>query len=212
VEKAHPSALDEDEPRKVAQAVEKMGLKHVVITSVTRDDLPDGGASVFIKTVSEIRKFSKTPTIELLIPDFKANADIIRNIASTKPEIIGHNLEIVSRLYFLRPEADYQRSLDVLRQIKNSDRNLFTKSALMLGLGEKREEISQTLEDLRRVGCDFLALGQYLRPSLKHAEVSDYIRPEEFESYKDEALAMGFKHVESGPYVRSSYRAAGYLA
>lgn len=210
VEKLKPLPLDEDEPKKVACAVKAMGLKHAVITSVTRDDLPDGGACVFIKTVSEIRKLSGAITIELLIPDFNGDEKNIRDAAKNKPDIIGHNIETVPRLYSLRPQADYRRSLLVLKYIKDADKNIRTKSALMLGLGEKKDEVIGVMKDLRKVGCDFLALGQYLQPSIKNIEVAEYIPPEQFQRYKSQAIKMGFKHVESGPYVRSSYRATHF--
>lgn len=211
VEKSSPQAPDENEPFRVAQAVAKMGLEHAVITSVTRDDLKDGGASLFVKTVLEIRKLSRPVTIELLIPDLKGDPQSLRSIAASRPEIIGHNIETVPRLYGLRPGADYEVSLGVLRSIKEADGKIRTKSALMLGLGEKEDEVFRVLEDLRGVDCDFLALGQYLRPGLQNAQVKEFIRPEQFEEYETRARALGFKHVEAGPYVRSSYKAARYL-
>lgn len=210
VEKAVPLLADLDEPLRVARAVEKMSLKHVVITSVTRDDLADGGASLFARTVTEIKK-SSNADIELLIPDFKADENAIRTVVQSKPRIIGHNVETVPRLYSHRPEADYKRSLSVLKMIKEIDASIFTKSALMLGLGEKEDEVLKTAGDLRKAGCDFLSLGQYLRPAFKNTEVVEYISPERFENYKAKALSLGFKHVESAPYVRSSYRASVYL-
>lgn len=211
VEKLEPEPVDSGEPERVALAVKKLGLKYIVITSVTRDDLADGGAGLFIKTVQEIKKLSPAPSIELLIPDFKGDPQIIAKVAQSRPEILGHNIETVPRLYSLRPEADYQRSIRVLKSIKEANPDISTKSALMVGLGEKKDEVAGVMEDLRNVCCDFLALGQYLRPSIKHAEVVEYITPEEFDEYKSLALSLGFKHVESSPYVRSSYRAAEYL-
>lgn len=211
VEKSKTGPVDADEPRRIAFAVKKLRLKHVVITSVTRDDLPDGGASAFIATVAEIRGLSPYCAIELLIPDLKGDLESVKNISQSKPDIIGHNVETVPRLYHLRPGADYRRSLKVLTQIKKTNENIRTKSAIMLGLGEREDELRSVLEDLRKAGCDFLALGQYLRPSLQNAEVAAYIAPEKFDEYKSLALSLGFRHVESGPYVRSSYRAADYL-
>ena len=211
VEKRNPEPPDSSEPKKIALAVKKLGLQHVVVTSVTRDDLKDGGSSAFSKTIFQIKKISPIPSIEILIPDFKNNPQAIKCVVQTKPEIIGHNLETVPRLYSLRPGSNYESSLLVLKLIKEFDKTILTKSALMLGLGEKEDELIKVLEDLRKVECDFLALGQYLRPSLKNVEVTEYIPPEKFADYKQTALSLGFKHVESDPYVRSSYRAAEYL-
>ncbi len=210
VEKLTPEPIDRQEPLRVAKAVEKLKLGHVVITSVTRDDLPDGGASMFAITVEEIRRRNKA-TIELLIPDFKGDTQAIGRVASSKPDILGHNVETVPRLYHLRPRADYARSLSVLIAAKTTDSDIKTKSALMLGLGEKEDEVISVLKDLRKTGCDFVALGQYLRPSLKHTEVISYVPPEKFDLYRSRGLAMGFKHIESAPYVRSSYLASDYL-
>jgi lipoic acid synthetase len=214
VEKQKPNEPDRDEPGKVARAVAIMGLKHVVVTSVTRDDLSDGGAAMFVNTVKEIKKIRshKKITIELLIPDLLGNTQALESITDSSPDIIGHNLETVPRLYNFRPRANYARSLFVLKHVKKTNGKIRTKSALMLGLGEKEKEVTDVMEDLRMVGCDFLALGQYLRPSLKHTEVAEYIAPGQFQRYKGFALQKGFKHVESGPYVRSSFLAASYLA
>ncbi len=211
VEKSAPGPLDSDEPEKVAQAVRSLGLKHVVITSVTRDDLPDGGASQFMETVSEIRKLPKPTHIELLIPDFKGEPEIVRSIAKSRPDIIGHNVETVPRLYDLRPEADYKISLSVLKLLKEENKNIYTKSSLMLGLGETEDEIIEVIGDLRKAGCDFLALGQYLRPSEKNVEVREYIAPKKFKDYRSYALSLGFRHIESAPFARTSYRAENYL-
>lgn len=211
VEKHSPEAIDKDEPKRVALAAKALGLKHVVITSVTRDDLEDGGSSLFVETAKEIKSCLKNSTIEFLIPDFKGNELAIADIAKTEIDIIGHNLETVPRLYAFRPEADYLRSLSVLSLIKQNNDKVFTKSALLLGLGEKKEEVEKTLHDLISVKCDFLALGQYLRPSEKHARVAEYLTPDRFQEYKTLAIKMGFKHVESSPYTRSSWRADEYL-
>lgn len=209
VEKNTPDPVDRKEPQRIAQAVKALGLRHVVITSVTRDDLSDGGASSFIETVQKIKGLA---TIELLIPDFLGHPAAIETVAKSKPDILGHNVETVPRLYCLRVGADYKRSLRTLAHAKKTNKNLKTKSALMLGLGEEKHEVVRVLEDLRKIGCDFLALGQYLRPSIKNTKVVCYITPEDFKNYKTIALQMGFAHVESGPYVRSSAMAERYLA
>ncbi|MFH1692156.1 MAG: lipoyl synthase [Candidatus Omnitrophota bacterium] len=211
VEKTRPLELDTKEPHKVASAVKELQLKHAVITSVTRDDLKDGGASIFAQTVQEIKKISQKISIELLIPDFKADQNALKTVCASNPDIIGHNLETIHRLYHLRPQANYQKSLGVLKFIKDIDKDIYTKSALMLGLGETENEVIETMRDLRQYECDFLSLGQYLRPSLKHVEVAEYIKPEQFEHYKTIALKLGFKHAESAPYARSSYHAQKYL-
>lgn len=209
VEKQQPLPYDPKEPGKVAEAVEKMDLKHVVVTSVTRDDLKDGGASAFADTVRSIRQ-ARAATIELLVPDFGGEPGSIESVARSNPEIFGHNVETVPRLYALRPKANYARSLYVLKHAKKTNQGLHTKSALMLGLGEKEEEVLDVMKDLISVGCDFLAIGQYLAPSMKHAPVAEYIPPEQFLSYKKIGLELGFKHIEAAPYVRSSYNAENY--
>lgn len=212
VEKMKPLALDLDEPRKVADAALKLGLRHAVVTSVTRDDLTNGGAEIFAQTVREIRKILKEKTtIELLIPDFQGNTSLLKIVTESKPEIIGHNLETVRRLYHLRPQADYGRSLNILKSIKKQDKNIYTKSALLLGLGEKETEVMDALKDLKQQECDFLCLGQYLRPSLKHTPIIEYIKPSQFERYKNAALDLGFKHAECAPFARSSWGADRYL-
>ncbi len=211
VEKTKPLPLDKNEPQKVAQAVLELRLKHAVVTSVTRDDIPDGGASIFAETVREIKKVSNKTSTELLIPDFKADKAALKTVVESKPDIIGHNLETIARLYHLRPQADYQRSLKVLQFIKDIDENIHTKSALLLGLGEKENEVVDAMKGLKKHNCDFLCLGQYLRPSLKHTEIAEYINPRQFGHYKTIALNLGFKHVESAPYARSSWQAEEYL-
>jgi lipoyl synthase len=213
IDKANPLAVDKDEPDRVAQAVARLCLKHVVITSVTRDDLSDGGAGVFADTV--LRIFQKSPkvTIEVLIPDFKLSQAALRIVVGSMPQIIAHNLETVPSLYnAVRQGADYSGSLSVLGMIKEMSPETKTKSGIMLGLGEKTEEVYSVMQDLRSVGCDFLSIGQYLAPSLRHYPVRDYIHPEQFDDYKAKGLELGFLHIESGPYVRSSYMAAGYLS
>lgn len=212
IEKGCPAPIDREEPSRVAQAVQRMNLKHVVITSVTRDDLKDGGAGVFVKTVSEIRALNKKINIELLIPDFQLNKQAIRKLTAAKPEIIAHNIETVPRLYpNVRQSADYKRSLQVLRIIKEVSVPVWTKSGIMLGLGEKEEEVLQVFSDLAECGCDFLSIGQYLAPSSAHVKVKEYISPEKFSYYKHKAIEAGLSHVESAPYARSSYFAASYL-
>ena len=210
VTKQSPGPIDPDEPERVAAAVQKLELAHVVITSPTRDDLPDGGAGLYTRTVAEIRKAAPRTAIELLIPDFKGDQDSIAAVAFASPDIIGHNLETVPRLYHIRSGADYRRSLEVLQVLHRLDPVLKTKSGLMLGLGETEGEIIQVMGDLLAAGCAYLSLGQYLAPSRNHYPVQAYVPPEIFDSYREKALAMGFRHVESGPYVRSSYHAGQY--
>ncbi|SET07730.1 lipoic acid synthetase [Natronincola peptidivorans] len=212
VSKESPEKLDEKEPQNVAIAVEKLGLKHVVITSVTRDDLLDGGAGHFAKTINEIKNLNKGITIEVLIPDFAGNLQALKEIIKAKPEIINHNLETVPSLYQqVRPQADYQRSLSILKAVKDIDGSIVIKTGIMLGLGEKEEEIIRVMEDLIKINCDILTLGQYLQPTKEHIEVVEYIPPEKFDDYKERALNMGFKYVASGPFVRSSYNAVEAL-
>lgn len=192
----------------VADAVAAMKLRHVVVTSVTRDDLPDGGAGTFARVVAEIRVRTPDCTVEVLIPDFRGDADALGLVVSARPDVLGHNIETVERLYGVaRSAAVYRRSLDLLAEARSLDPRLLTKSGLMLGLGESMEEILGAMRDLRAAGCDILTLGQYLRPSAGNLPVHRYVTPEEFEALKVEGLAMGFRWVESGPLVRSSYHA-----
>lgn len=208
VEKNHPQIVNEDEPSKVAQAITILNLKHVVITSVTRDDLIDGGASHFAKVIKEIRKINKKVTIEVLIPDLQGKVDALQNIVDAKPDIIGHNIETVPRIFpIIRSMADYNRSLTLLKRSKLMDSSIYTKSAIMVGLGETQEEVLQVFKDLRSVDCDFLSIGQYLSPSKQHYQVQEYIHPDIFDYYKKVGLDMGFKYIASGPLVRSSYQA-----
>lgn len=207
-----PASPDQEEPHRLAQVIRRLHLTHAVITSVTRDDLADGGAGHFAAVVSCIRFFCPGTSIELLIPDFRFNTQSLKTVVGTHPDIIAHNVETVPRLYAsVRQGAGYRRSLEVLRYLKELDTHIYTKSGLMLGLGEQREEVLCVLDDLRKAGCDFLSIGQYLSPSLAHYPVKEYIAPDMFEYYKAEAEGLGFLHVESAPYVRSSYRAAEYL-
>ena len=212
IDKGALSAPDPNEPMRVADAVGKLGLKHVVVTSVTRDDIADGGAGIFADTVRHIRRSSPQSKIELLIPDFKLSIEALKLVTEAGPDIIAHNMETVPSLYpVVRQGAEYSRSLDVLRLIKKINPDLKTKSGLMLGMGEKQEEVIVVMKDLRLTGCDYLSIGQYLAPSLNHYPVKEYILPQQFDYYKDQALRLGFSHVESGPYVRSSYLAEDYL-
>ncbi|KNF07538.1 lipoyl synthase LipA [Gottschalkia purinilytica] len=205
--------LDPKEPENVAKATVDLGLKHVVITSVTRDDLPDGGASHFAETIKAIRRIKKDIIIEVLIPDLLGDIDALKIVVDAKPEILNHNIETVPRLYpDVRPMAIYQRSLDVLKNVKVLDPTVLTKSGIMVGLGEKEDEVIEVFKDLRQVDCDFLTVGQYLQPSEKHYQLKEYVTPETFEMYKEEATKLGFKFVASSPLVRSSYKAADMFA
>lgn len=210
VKKEQPHSLDPGEPGRVAEAVKRLELAHVVVTSPTRDDLVDGGAAHYVKTTTEIRHRSPQTKVELLVPDFQGERRSVELVLTEKPDIFGHNVETVPRLYSIRSGADYQRSLSVLRFAKESSAGTATKSGIMVGLGETEEEVLEVLADLRRVGCSYLSIGQYLAPSRNHQPVQAFIEPETFDSYRQRALEMGFKHVESGPYVRSSYHAAQY--
>jgi len=210
-----PIGLDEDEPRRVAEAVRQMGLEHCVVTSVARDDLPDGGAHIFAKTILALREACPGMGVEVLIPDFNGQEDPLRAVMRAAPDILNHNIETVERLQKpVRKRARYDRSLGVLERAKayaresaGRDGTVHTKSSIMVGLGETREELSQAFRDLRAVDCDILTVGQYLRPSEKHLSLERYYTPAEFAEMKAEAVGLGFKHVESGPLVRSSYHA-----
>lgn len=196
------------EPEKVAETAQSMQLSYVVITSVTRDDLPDGGAIFFARTIKEVRKRIPDALVEVLIPDFRGNMDSLKTVVEAHPDVLNHNLETVPRLYpSVRPDAGYLRSLELLKQANAYDLTIPTKSGLMLGLGESSEEVEKTLWDLLDAGCSTLTLGQYLQPTKEHLPVERFIRPEEFDGWKDRALKMGFSEVASGPFVRSSYNA-----
>jgi lipoic acid synthetase len=202
--------LDRDEPRRVAEAVKVMGVRHAVITSVNRDELPDGGAEVFAQTVLQVRRAVEGITIEVLIPDFQGLWWALDLVVKSSPDILNHNLETVPRLYSrVRPQAKYERSLELIERAKSS--GMVTKSGLMLGLGETIEEVRRAMEDLRKAHCDILTLGQYLQPTKGHLPVERFVPPQEFKSLKDEGLRMGFRHVESGPLVRSSYHAERHV-
>jgi lipoyl synthase len=238
VKTGKPHELDLEEPRKVAEAVKKLNLKYVVITSVTRDDLEDGGASIYYNTTKEIKKNNKNCSVELLIPDFKTmaarpsvsdgrsltrppssnppkvlkegylNVDALKKVVDSKPEVLAHNIETVRRVFSrVRPGGNYDVSLELLRTIKKIDPKMHTKSSIILGFDETKEEIIETMKNLRENDVDFLTLGQYLQPSMRHVKIEKYYTPKEFEELKKVGIKMGFKHVEAGQLVRSSYRA-----
>lgn len=209
---ACPTPVDSDEPQRVAKAVQLLKLKHAVITSVTRDDLPDGGASHFVQVIGAIQALTPDVTIEVLIPDFQGSEDALQAVVDAKPTVINHNIETVPRLYpTVRPMADYMRSLELLRRVKQCNPDIRTKSGMMVGLGESYEEVLDAMRDLRNAGCDFLTIGQYLAPSKNHHPVVEYIHPDVFLQYQQAAQEMGFGHVASGPFVRSSYHAGQAL-
>ncbi|BCS54604.1 lipoyl synthase [Geobacter sp. SVR] len=212
VEKTTPLPVDSNEPGRVAEAASRLKLSHVVITSPTRDDLADGGAGLYAATVAAIRTASSSTRIELLVPDFQGSRASLETVVAARPDIIAHNVETVPRLYHIRSGADYLRSLEVLRLCAELGPLIGRKSGIMLGMGEEEQEVLQVLGDLRRVGCTFLSIGQYLAPSRRHYPVQEYVHPDRFEKLRLAALALGFAHVESGPYVRSSYHAAEYAA
>ena len=200
---------DEKEPERVARATARMGLTYCVLTMVTRDDLDDGGAAHIVETVRAIRRQSPRTEIELLISDLNGNGDALDTVLQTRPAVLNHNVETVSRLYpEVRPQADYRRSLDLLARVASTGAGIIVKSGMMLGLGEERDEVLSTMDDLRAAGCELLTLGQYLSPSERHHPVVRYVPPEEFDRYKEEALNRGFRGVASAPLVRSSYHAA----
>jgi lipoic acid synthetase len=210
VKTGRPDNVDEFEPGKVAHSVKTMGVKHAVITSVDRDDLKDGGSGIWVQTIKAIRHQSPGTTMETLIPDFAGKWENLQNIIDAAPEIVSHNLETVRRLTKeVRIQAKYDRSLEVLFRLKKG--GMKTKSGIMLGLGETHEEIIETMEDLNSVNVDILTLGQYLQPTTKHLPIHEFVTPERFAEYKELGLKMGFKYVESGPLVRSSYRAEKHL-
>jgi lipoic acid synthetase len=208
VESSMPEPPDHTEPERVAQAAKEMRLKYVVITSVTRDDLPDGGAGHFARTVDAVRRYLQDAKVEVLTPDFNGDIGALMTLFSSRPDVFGHNVETVPRLYsVVRPQADYNRSLHILKYAKKVAPEIHTKSGLMLGLGETYDEVTDVLKDLFDAGCDFVTLGQYLRPSRKNLPVVEYIRPEIFDRLRNRALNIGFKYVASSPLVRSSMNA-----
>ncbi|QQE63528.1 lipoyl synthase [Leptolyngbya sp. BL0902] len=203
-----PQALDPTEPLRLAESVRRMGLSHVVITSVNRDDLADGGASQFVACIEAVRRESPKTTIEVLIPDLCGNWDALATILSAQPEVLNHNTETVPRLYRrVRPQGDYQRSLELLRRTRELAPSVYTKSGLMAGLGETDVEVQQVMDDLRAVDCDILTLGQYLQPGPKHLPVVDFITPDQFNTWREVGEAKGFLQVVSSPLTRSSYHA-----
>ncbi len=208
VKKGFPLPVDEDEPANLAEAVKQMGLRHVVITSVTRDDLPDGGAIHFAKVVTGLKERIREITVEVLIPDFQGSPEAMQMVVDAHPDVINHNMETIYRLYSeVRPLADYRRSLGLFRKIKEFDPRIITKSGFMVGLGETQEELLEAMKDLRQAGCDLLTIGQYLQPSPQHHPVVQYIHPDEFKEYDRLGREMGFVAVASAPLVRSSFRA-----
>ncbi|MBN2190947.1 MAG: lipoyl synthase [Candidatus Aureabacteria bacterium] len=208
VKKGLPSHVKKSEPSNITEAVGRLNLKHVVITSVTRDDLKDGGASQFARTVYELKKEYSDVVVEVLTPDFRGNADCIKIVAESGPDIFNHNIETVNKLYKrVRPQADYYRSLNLLKFIKDNYPAIYTKSGLMVGLGENRDELEAALDDLITHSCDILTIGQYLSPSRTNIPVAEYVHPDEFKRLEKVAFEKGFLYVMSGPFVRSSYNA-----
>jgi len=201
-----PLPLDDAEPERVASAVQALGLRHAVLTSVNRDELPDGGAGIFAETIRAVRRARPACTIEVLIPDFLGDGAALETVLAARPDILNHNIETVPRLFAsVRPQGRYERSMELLRAA--SSRGALTKSGLMVGLGETREEVLGVLRDLRGAGCAIVSIGQYLQPTAAHWPVMRFYPPAEFDQFKDEGLALGFRHVEAGPLVRSSYHA-----
>ena len=208
VKHGKPFPLNTNEPKSVAESVKILGLKYTVITSVTRDDLVDGGASIFYKTVKEIKKLNKNCKVEVLIPDFKGNLESLKKVIDSNPDVVNHNIEVVEELFpLIRPEGDYKRSLFLLKSIKKINNKMKTKSGFMIGLGETKYQILQTMKDLRKAEVNFLTIGQYLQPTKKHIEIKKYYTPKQFYELKKIAFKLGFEHVESAPLVRSSYHA-----
>ncbi len=205
-----PNEYDLDEPQRVAEAIRLMGVKHAVITSVNRDELKDKGAGVWAATIKAVKALNPDTTMETLIPDFKAHWDLLEMVVREQPEVVSHNMETVERLYrIVRPQAKYARSLEQIKRTK--EMGVRTKSGVMLGLGETDDEIRQIMHDLRAHGCDVLTLGQYLQPTKMHLEVKSFVHPDQFAQWKEEGLKLGFRHVESGPMVRSSYHAEKHI-
>jgi len=203
-----PLSVDKDEPERVALAAKEMGLRHVVITSVTRDDLPDGGAFQFVKVIERLKYYMPNASIEVLVPDFNGNMDSVRAVLDSGPQVFNHNIETVPSLYpVVRPGASYERSLNILKRAKELRPSVLTKSGLMLGLGETIKEVIKVLRDLRAVACDMVTIGQYLRPTKGHLPVVEYILPDKFRLLEDIAKELGFRYVASGPLVRSSLNA-----
>ena len=213
VKTGRPEGLDTEEPERVAKAVQTMGLRHAVVTSVNRDELPDGGARIFAETIYAIRRLCRHTKVEVLIPDFQGNWRALRMVIEAAPDILNHNVETVPRLYkTMRPQAKYDRSLALLKRAKAMGRGMPTKSGIMVGAGETPAEVRQTTRDIANCKTDILTIGQYLQPSAQHVPVARFYHPDEFLELKQFALTLGFRHVESGPLVRSSYHAADQVA
>jgi lipoic acid synthetase len=212
VKSGRPGVVDAEEPRRVGEAVGQMALGHAVVTSVNRDELPDGGAAIFAETIREIRRQSPGTTVEVLIPDFVGRPESLDAVLAARPEILNHNVETVPRLYpRVRPQARYERSLQVLRRTKERAPELVCKSGIMVGLGETRAEVLATMRDIASQGTDILTVGQYLRPSPVHLPIERYWAPSEFDELREAGMGMGFRHVEAGPLVRSSYHAERHV-
>ncbi|MCF8228566.1 MAG: lipoyl synthase, partial [Bacteroidales bacterium] len=210
VKTGRPNAVDREEPKRVAHSVQLMKLKHVVITSVDRDDLEDFGSGIWAETIEEIKNANPGTTIETLIPDFMGHKQFLDKVIEAHPEVISHNLETVKRLTpKVRSRSVYHRSLEVVKYL--SEAGVRSKSGIMVGIGEKEDEVIETMQDLRDVGCQIMTIGQYLQPTKKHLEVQEYVAPDKFKRYEDAGLAMGFRFVESGPLVRSSYHAEKHV-
>lgn len=211
--RAKGSAVDPLEPVKLADVVKKWGLSYIVITSVCRDDMPDQGAGHFADCVREIKRVNPDTLVEVLIPDFRGDISCLKTVVDARPDVVGHNIETVRSLSdkVRDRRAAYDQSLAVLENVKRIDPERYTKSAIMLGMGETEEEVIQAMSDLRAVGVDFIAIGQYLRPSERHAELKEYVHPDRFEHYRKRALEMGFRYAASGPFVRSSYKAGEHF-
>jgi lipoic acid synthetase len=210
VHSGKPSPLDLDEPQKLAETIQNMKLRHAVITSVTRDDLPDGGAEIWRQTILEIKRLNPDTSIEVLIPDFNGDLTLLKIVIDANPDILNHNVETVPRLYKqVRPKSFYSRSLNILKESKLQ--NMITKTGIMVGIGETKEEVLDVMNDLINIKVDILTIGQYLQPTQKHLKVERFVHPDEFEEYRQKGLELGFKHVESGPLVRSSYHAEKHV-
>jgi len=210
VKTGRPSGLDAQEPYRVAEAIKTMNIRHAVITSVDRDDLVDGGAQIFADTIRQIKSSSPETKVEVLIPDFKGDEVSLDVVLNAFPDVLNHNVETVPRLYpLVRPQASYSRSLELLDRAKR--RGFVTKTGLMVGIGETKEEVLEVMMDVRKIKCDIITIGQYLQPTREHIPVDRYVHPDEFKLYRDEGYKMGFKHVESGPLVRSSYHAQSHV-
>jgi lipoyl synthase len=210
VKKGKPGLPEKDEAKKVAEAVLRLKLKYAVITSVTRDDIKDGGAYSFAEAIQSIKDRSPETKVEVLVPDFKADRDSIKKVLEAGPDVFAHNVETVPRLYAVRQGSEYKRSLKVLSIVKEINPLMTTKSALLLGIGEREKEVLEVFNDLVKTGCDYMSIGQYLQPDKEHCDVAEYIKPEKFEWYRKMAYEAGFKHAESGVWVRSSYMAEEY--